>query len=77
MGVLGHIHVTSKPTWLSNTDLHIPTHEVLLSESECLLETIKRSELDIAEAFWLVIKLVLHNAHVRDLAILEKIFNLV
>jgi hypothetical protein len=44
-----------KPTWIGNADANATSLELGAVQFKCLLETIERSELDIAEAFGLAV----------------------
>jgi hypothetical protein len=44
-------------------------------EFESLLQAIERSELDIAEALWLALNLVLDNAYITNFAASKEVFD--
>jgi hypothetical protein len=54
-------------TGLSNADSDVTAHERRLCKGEGLLQAFNCGELDVAEAFGLVVELVLNNANVGNL----------
>lgn len=56
-------------TRLSYTNPDTPAHEARVCERKCLLQSIQRSELDVAETLGLAIQLVLDDPDRGDLAV--------
>ena len=62
-------------TWLCDADADISPLELRARQVKGLLQPLDGAELDIAEALWFAVQLVLDNAHVCDVTAAEEVID--